>query len=285
MAVFPDIKADIEHALTYYSQNANTNEPLAVLTTGHEKCSKNKRKLGPTTYSYYILHYVHSGKGYLKYKVRNEEKTIEIIENTLFLIEPEIEYSYWPNSNDPWEYSWICFFENEDNTYSKMLKSETPIIHLNNYDTIKQEFIKILNLNEYKYAQQTKALAITFNIFAEIFENKVNPIIVKDSRNPIHSCLEYIDNNYNNPNIDNKMIASHVNLNEKYLSRLFNKFMNTSINKYINLLRIKKACFLLEKTNTSVKNISIMIGYKDQLYFSRKFKETTGKSPLEWRNS
>ncbi|MCI9603505.1 MAG: AraC family transcriptional regulator, partial [Ruminococcus sp.] len=42
--------------------------------------------------------------------------------------------------------------------------------------------------------------------------------------------------------------------------------------------------YLSHNPELSVKQVSEMIGYQDQGYFSRLFKKNTGVSPLDWRN-
>ncbi|MFD1406247.1 helix-turn-helix domain-containing protein [Robinsoniella peoriensis] len=55
--------------------------------------------------------------------------------------------------------------------------------------------------------------------------------------------------------------------------------------KYLLRLRIDEAKkLLLEHSDLSVKQISTLVGYEDQHYFSRFFKELTGVSPSDYRN-
>jgi two-component system response regulator YesN len=47
---------------------------------------------------------------------------------------------------------------------------------------------------------------------------------------------------------------------------------------------MEKAKELLEQTEKSVKEISILVGYKSMGSFSTMFKKIYSKSPTEWRN-
>lgn len=54
--------------------------------------------------------------------------------------------------------------------------------------------------------------------------------------------------------------------------------------KYIIKLRIEKAKKLMEtQPELSIKDICSIVGYYDQHYFSRIFKNITGYSPSEYR--
>ena len=44
-----------------------------------------------------------------------------------------------------------------------------------------------------------------------------------------------------------------------------------------------KAAELLKLTNKSVKEIGELVGYPNQLHFSRAFKGVYGLSPLQWK--
>jgi len=54
--------------------------------------------------------------------------------------------------------------------------------------------------------------------------------------------------------------------------------------QYYIQIKIYKAESLLEQQDLSVKEVAYKIGFEDQYYFSRLFKNKTGVSPSEWKN-
>lgn len=54
---------------------------------------------------------------------------------------------------------------------------------------------------------------------------------------------------------------------------------------YLIKLRIDKAKELLRDTGLTIRQISLIVGFSDQLYFSRMFKKATGQSPREARGA
>lgn len=48
--------------------------------------------------------------------------------------------------------------------------------------------------------------------------------------------------------------------------------------------KMDKAKNLLVSTNLSIDRITSLVGYSHATYFSRKFKELTGKTPNVYRN-
>jgi AraC-like DNA-binding protein len=54
--------------------------------------------------------------------------------------------------------------------------------------------------------------------------------------------------------------------------------------QYYIQIKIYKAENLLEQQDLSVKEVAHKIGFEDQYYFSRLFKNKTGVSPSEWKS-
>ena len=93
--------------------------------------------------------------------------------------------------------------------------------------------------------------------------------------------LTYIENNYMH-RLTLSSISANVNLSTSYLCRVFKSEVGTSITSYLNNLRIRKAATLIKENTFSLKEISVMVGIDDQLYFSRLFKKCMGISPSEY---
>ena len=76
-------------------------------------------------------------------------------------------------------------------------------------------------------------------------------------------------------------IAEHLLLNHDYVSRIFKKYMNTTIKQFITIQRITKAKqFLLE--GKSVAETQAILGYGSYEHFFRTFKKVTGMTPKEF---
>jgi len=81
-------------------------------------------------------------------------------------------------------------------------------------------------------------------------------------------------------------LADMVKLDPAYLSRLFKNAKGVSPMEYLTGLRMEKAKeLLLSEPNLILKEITEIVGYNDQYYFSRIFKEFTGVSPSEYKKS
>ena len=61
------------------------------------------------------------------------------------------------------------------------------------------------------------------------------------------------------------------------------KKMGMSFSEYLRTVRIKHAVMLFEHGLDSVKNVALLSGFSDPLYFSSVFKSEVGISPSEYR--
>ena len=68
----------------------------------------------------------------------------------------------------------------------------------------------------------------------------------------------------------------------KYLSFYFKKKRGIGYAEYLREMRLDHAVFLIEEGVECVKNIAMLSGFSDALYFSRVFKKSKGISPSEY---
>lgn len=78
-------------------------------------------------------------------------------------------------------------------------------------------------------------------------------------------------------------LATIVNYNETYVSRLFKQVTGMCISDYICSIRLQHAKRLLSTTDNSIQNIAKSTGFDTSQYFSMVFKKKIGVSPTEFR--
>lgn len=62
------------------------------------------------------------------------------------------------------------------------------------------------------------------------------------------------------------------------------RHLGTSPMRYLTGIRVRQAQSLLRCSNLSIKEIAFMVGFLDQLHFSRVSRAQTGASPTAFRN-
>ena len=195
----------------------------------------------------------------------------------------------------------------------EMVDSYTPEIilmdinmpRLNGLDAIEKirdlspasKIIIISGYDEFSYAQKAIDLGvfayllkpINYKKFKDVLEKalddyKKDMLVHKESeKNQASDPLEYIRNNYRDPNLSLVGISSDLYLSTSYISKYIKEKTSHNFTDYLNILRINMAIELMKDKNNSLKTISDFVGYSSQHYFSRAFKNYKVLSPSDYR--
>ena len=96
------------------------------------------------------------------------------------------------------------------------------------------------------------------------------------------NAVTFFNENYNqNIHIDD--YAASRGMSVSWFIRNFKKYTGSTPMQFIVGIRINNAQMLLETTTYSINEISKILGYDNQLYFSRLFHKWKGYSPREYR--
>jgi len=98
----------------------------------------------------------------------------------------------------------------------------------------------------------------------------------------IRSAIVYVNKNFANE-LQVKALADACHMSETHFRRLFGQGMNMSPIEYINLVRVQKACELLNKTNYSMETIAEKTGFQTVSTLNRNFNRIVGSSPYYWK--
>ena len=119
-----------------------------------------------------------------------------------------------------------------------------------------------------------KFLLECITAISSVKKAEVHPVIKK--------VCDYIDNNLSK-DISLEESADFAGVSSFYLSKLFKEEKGETFINFLSDKRLEKARQLLENTELSIKEITAEVGYNDQNYFSRIFKNKYGLSPKEYR--
>ncbi|MEG1523680.1 MAG: AraC family transcriptional regulator [Clostridia bacterium] len=78
-------------------------------------------------------------------------------------------------------------------------------------------------------------------------------------------------------------VAKHVYLSPNYFCKVFKDEMGESFSVHLNRLRMERSKLLLEDRSLKLTQISALLGYDDQSYFTKIFKKYVGVPPKEYR--
>jgi len=83
--------------------------------------------------------------------------------------------------------------------------------------------------------------------------------------------------------LSRQYVADFVGLSPDHVVKLFKKEMGLSISDYILEKRISRAKELLLKTDMTISDVAISVGYTNFSYFSTLFRKETSMTPQEFR--
>lgn len=109
---------------------------------------------------------------------------------------------------------------------------------------------------------------------ASLRVKKENPVVKKVS--------SYVRGNLSE-DLSLETVAQTVGVSSFYLSKLFKEETGETFINYVTDCRLEESRKLLRSTEKSVKEITADVGYNDQNYFSKLFKNKYGVSPTEYR--
>lgn len=92
-----------------------------------------------------------------------------------------------------------------------------------------------------------------------------------------------IDNFLPNAQLDN--LAQYLCLSHRQTDRLLKRLFNKSYQEIKNETRITKAKDLIQKKDHSLKEIAEILGYSSYIGFYKSFRQATGLTPEEYRDS
>jgi len=98
----------------------------------------------------------------------------------------------------------------------------------------------------------------------------------------IYKAVDYIKRNYQ-VRVTLEDVANHVYLNPSYFSKIFKSEMKCNFVSYVNKIRINVSKNLLLDISIPLADVSGLVGFEDQSYFTKVFKKSTGITPGKFR--
>ncbi|MHA7580347.1 helix-turn-helix domain-containing protein [Paenibacillus vandeheii] len=90
--------------------------------------------------------------------------------------------------------------------------------------------------------------------------------------------VTYMENHFSEK-ITTEGLSEIAGVSRSHYSILFKQLTGFPPNEYLSRLRVHRAKELLISGTVSLREIALKVGYKDEFYLSRRFKQQTGESP------
>lgn len=242
--------------------------------------------------------------------IQQGEKKYEVNPGDVLILLPRMVHRGYKKTAEPCSFFWLHFFcrgqynilpDEEAFTYilfadphyhfNKMSKSILVPVKFTpgNKERLLIQFRQLLDVTANKYYTSYSSDYLLTSLLIELSQQAIKdayntPDILEDRNERLSSILEWIRIHIEK-NITVKEISEKFNYNSDHLSRLFKKHLGVSTIKYINGMKILKAKELLSLTEKKIKEISYLLGFKDEKYFMKLFKKYENITPSEYRRA
>ncbi|MBQ4816777.1 AraC family transcriptional regulator [Bacillus pumilus] len=168
--------------------------------------------------------------------------------------------------------------------------AQNELVYKMNYDDlpdngamVKGSGMLFSYIKQMKTSQSTQEQVKWLEDIMHIFHRQSKPYTEKVHYS-IEMILQYMAQHYEKK-LTRKDLAHKMGFHESYFSTFFKQSMGLSVTDYIAQIRIDEAKKRLLQTDDQIQMIARQVGYTDSLYFSRIFRQKTGRSPSQFRNN
>lgn len=100
----------------------------------------------------------------------------------------------------------------------------------------------------------------------------------------VENTIQYLQNNFMHK-ISVKQLAEQANVPQWQYTPIFQKLTGKKPLDYLNELRINHSKEWLVRSDEPLRKIARRVGFEDEFYFNRRFRQTTNMSPRQYANS
>lgn len=170
----------------------------------------------------------------------------------------------------------LCDYDEAD-----LLRSCTSPLYLDERETV--DFLKE-NVNTRDVSVGLKLKSVAFTKVLSMIEKYNITLQNRDYSSCVIKALQHIRSNLS-ARLTVTEVAESIFVSKSTLTKHFRQELEMSPNEYITNLLLSKAEMLLSTTGLSINAIGERLGFSDQLYFSRRFKQKFGVCPSEYRKN
>ncbi|WP_411345269.1 AraC family transcriptional regulator [Paenibacillus sp. WLX1005] len=127
-----------------------------------------------------------------------------------------------------------------------------------------------------EHGSRTRAVSLFLQLLCDLREQENVP--EGDAGVQLQRTRAYIEQHYREP-LTLEQLAEMAGLSRNYYVSLFKKHYGESVIHYMTRLRMEQARRLMANPELRLRDIAHEVGYNDEFYFSRKFKQETGITP------
>ncbi len=272
----------------YYNRSGDDDQPLNetalfVKSCGHYKLIHLKKMETIRPNGRYDLQLLYVAEGKAHFQIG--DRSYDVGKGGLVLYRRGIPQHYYYILPEKPDVYWLHFTGRDAETLidSLELVTEKPM-QLQAKEEIIELFEKIIVELRMERLWRTE--------MTEVYLRQLLLVIARNYHNAgqeervYHSMFDEVINLFHHDyqrDINIAKVAEGYHISCSWFIREFKNYTGYSPKQYITNLRLQNAKELLRNHSLSISDIASLVGYENQLYFSRIFRKYTGMSPSEYR--
>ncbi len=229
----------------------------------------------------WLFLYCISGKGRLSI----DSVSYEVQPGDLIVLPFGLAHAYKSCENEPWSIYWTHFEGDLSPCFINEIPSDQiPVFPIGISSDFVSDWHEMLSIIEEGH-DHSRLIRL-----AGMFRKIITYIVTTRQRQALYSSLldpdkiiQYFEQHIHN-SICLEDLAAEFNMSKYHFLHTFRGMFGMPPIKYFLMMKMKHACNLLNSTSLCIKEISVHLGYENQLYFSRLFKQNIGYSPKHYRS-
>jgi len=105
---------------------------------------------------------------------------------------------------------------------------------------------------------------------------------ISKARQLVVDSVEYMMENYSDPELSIEMIAGKMYVSSSYLRKAFQSLTERTVMGVLLDIRMNQAACQIIRGDMRISDIALAVGYRNPAHFSRTFKKQFGQTPVEY---
>ncbi len=224
--------------------------------------------------AFYSLIYVTAGEG----MIQADATPGKLSAGDVVIIAPYVEWSI-KNQRDL-KYIRITYFGADATALASRLKIRMTVTQYHDAVGFGELWKSCISLPSSIAALRCKGLI--YCTFSELDRLYSNSDIKNNTQSAAQRIRDFIDSNFTNSELSLNYMSEMLSYHSNYITSVFAREYQVSVIKYITILRVRHACFLMEHGVSVIKDIATLCGYINPDYFSAVFKTHMGVTPKKY---
>jgi AraC family transcriptional regulator of arabinose operon len=197
------------------------------------------------------------------------------------------QHQYRADIDNPWTIYWVHFEGDLAEEFLGAVRGSTQfssVLHVGTHARLIADFETLMDTQKTGYnrrafvhaANLLRQMLAYLSMLAPAVQAKVQHAMDLEG---IHALMEEKLHGH----LDLDTLAGYAKLSKYHFSNKYKALTGHSPIQYFLHLKMERACYLLDVSGISVKDVSQTLGYEDSYYFSRLFKKIIGVAPRQYR--